>query len=535
MSYLLYDDFIKTVRDKPNNIVVEHESGECFSYKELSSMSNFIGNKILCTQSKIPFVGILSYINAYSIASVLGTLQAGFAYVPFDDQSPVKRLDKIINNLNLAIIIIDEQFIEKFNLLLINQNLKHIFVISNKNITSKQNDRNYIYLNFNKIKSKQISPVPLFNQVSDDLAYILHSSGSTGVPKGIMLTHRNARTFVDWMQKEFQVSEQDVVMSRAPLKFDLSVFDIFNTLKVGAKLICYDWGIRREGMQKHIDYVKLLEKAAATFLYTTPSTFITLMNHGRLGTNLNKLRTIMYAGEPFPITQIKKLKQLQPSTKIANIYGPTETNIVTYFWVNEISEDCQTIPLGQVVDDTEILVVQPEEQKLCQPGEIGELWCRGGTVTLGYLGDPKKTNEHLVQSPFHPYPTYFWRSGDYGYRDINGCLHYKGRRDHMIKINGYRVELGEIETALSDIELLDEFCVVTTKVDTNKKIKLSCYYSTKTKSSIAKDIFIKHLQQKIPQYMIPEDFHFKLELPKTSSGKIDRVLLSTLVNTREKQ
>lgn len=227
------------------------------------------------------------------------------------------------------------------------------------------------------MKSKQIPQLPALNQVSNDLAYVLHSSGSTGVPKGIMLTHRNARAFVDWMQKEFQVTEKDVVMSRAPLKFDLSVFDIFNTLKVGAKLVCYDWRVRREGAQKHLDYVKLIERTEATFLYTTPSTFITLMNHGQLGVNHNALRTIMYAGEPFPIPQIRQLKDLLTNTNIANIYGPTETNIITYYWINNLPDECQTIPLGKVVDDTEILIVCPEEERVCEPEELGEIWCRG--------------------------------------------------------------------------------------------------------------------------------------------------------------
>jgi non-ribosomal peptide synthetase component F len=153
----------------------------------------------------------------------------------------------------------------------------------------------------------------------------------------------------------------------------------------------------------------------------------------------------MYAGEPFPVPQLKKLMDLLPQTKFANIYGPTETNIITYYWIDPIVEGQTTIPLGEVVDDTEILVVSDDAKRVCEPNELGELWCRGGTVTLGYMGMPEKTKELLVQSPFHPYPCTFCRTGDFGFRDGKGMLHYRGRKDHMIKVKGYRIELGEIE------------------------------------------------------------------------------------------
>jgi acyl-coenzyme A synthetase/AMP-(fatty) acid ligase len=152
----------------------------------------------------------------------------------------------------------------------------------------------------------------------------------------------------------------------------------------------------------------------------------------------------MYAGEPFPTPQLRKLQTAIPKTKIANIYGPTETNIITYYWVDNIPENNEPIPLGKVVDDTEIFVVSEDAKRICETGEMGELWCRGGTVTLGYLGMEEKTNEHLVQSPFHKYPVKFWRTGDFGYRDENGCLYYRGRKDHMIKVKDLELKLEKL-------------------------------------------------------------------------------------------
>ena len=161
-----------------------------------------------------------------------------------------------------------------------------------------------------------------------------------------MLTHQNARTFVDWMQKTFKLTSEDIVISRSPLNFDLSVFDIFNTLLAGASILCFDRGKERK-INKHAAYVKLLEEQRATFLYTTPSTLICLMHNGGLGKQKNHLRTVMYAGEPFPITKLKEFSTLHPDTRLANIYGPTETNIITYFWIEKIDDEWKSVPLGK--------------------------------------------------------------------------------------------------------------------------------------------------------------------------------------------
>lgn len=533
MRYLLHDVFLESVKKYPHNIAVYHESGQKFSYDLLNNMSNHVAQVLLELKpqpiAQAPLVGVLSYVNAHSIAAVLGILKIGAAYVPLDEQSPLDRLEKIVKNSQLETLVIDAYFFAEFQTLLLHSQVRNIVVLSDEFDYSLPG-KHVVQLN---LGAQSNHPEPtLLNQVSDDLAYILHSSGSTGIPKGIMLSHRNARTFVDWMNKEFKLNAADVVMSRAPFKFDLSVFDVFNTLSVGAAVVCYDWRIPRQGSQKHIDYVQLVQRSKATFLYTTPSTLMVLVNQGRLGEEPNSLRTIMYAGEPFPIPQLKQLKAALAHTRIANIYGPTETNIITYFWIDEIKDSWQSVPLGQVVDDTEIIVVNDETGLPCQANEIGELWCRGGTVTLGYLGDADKTAQHVVQSPSHPYPARFWRTGDFGYYDADGVLHYKGRRDHMVKIKGYRIEIGEVEAAIASMAQINEFCVVAIK-DDRQQTQLQCYYSSKSAGSIPNQQFIEHLESLLPQYMIPSAFQFMYELPHTSSGKVDRVCLANHATKEE--
>ncbi|HSX33329.1 MAG TPA: amino acid adenylation domain-containing protein [Candidatus Saccharimonadales bacterium] len=523
MRYLLHDVFTDTVQKQPDSTAIYQEDGTTITYAQLNEQSNRFASYFAARKPDIrtrPYVGILSPVHMQSIAACLGILKIGGAYIPLDEYSPDERLAAIVQNTGLEVIVIDAPQYEAHKALLYEAGVEHVVILGDS--TPEPSEK---FTNLTELAKLPADEPPELNQVCDDLAYILHSSGSTGVPKGIMLSHRNARTFVDWMQKEFKLTPKDMVMSRAPFKFDLSVFDIFNTFNAGATLVCYDWNKKREGDAKHVDYVQLMERTKATVLYTTPSTFIALTNRGGLAEADLHLREIMYAGEPFPTPLLRKLQTALPNTRIANIYGPTETNIITYYWIDELPADDTAVPLGYVVEDTEIIVVNEAGDKLCEPDEMGELWCRGGTVTLGYLGLEEKTKACLVRSPFHSYPAYFWRTGDYGFRDAKGLLHYKGRKDHMVKVKGFRIELGEIESALAKMPELDEFVVVAVP-DEKYGNRLYCYYAPLAGQQVNDQGVQDFLAKKVPEYMIPYRFVQQPTLPKTSSGKIDRVQLA---------
>jgi amino acid adenylation domain-containing protein len=524
MSYLLHDVFLKTAERLPEKIAIKEEDGKTLTYKELNCLANKFAQSFLFYKTNTrdnPFIGILSSVHGHSIAAVLGALKIGCAYVPLDEHSPTERLLHILENTKLDILVIDPVWALHHHALLSYPTLKKVIFLDYNQLDIQALGN---VLPFDEVTKYPSTDHQLLNKVSDDLAYILHTSGSTGIPKGIMLTHRNARTFVDWMHKEFNLTSKDIVMSRAPFKFDLSVFDIFNTFKAGACLVCYNWNRKRAQDKKHKDYVSLMERENVTVFYTTPSTFIMLMNHGDFKTANLALNRVMYAGEPFPVPQLRRLQSFLPNARIANIYGPTETNIITYYWIEQIHEDTDSIPLGNVVEDTEIIVVSENQQKICEPYEVGELWCRGGTVTIGYFGMPEKTKECLVKSPFHAYPCLFWRTGDYGFYDDQGLLHYRGRRDHMIKVKGYRIEIGEIESALAQFEGLDEFAVIAAPHASYGNELFGFFSRLAGAAFTAQDIII-FLQKKIPPYMIPSNMVELENLPKTSSGKVDRILL----------
>ncbi|WP_213991306.1 amino acid adenylation domain-containing protein [Sodalis sp. dw_96] len=546
MSTLLHDGFHRSVDHYPNTTAIVDEYQHRTTYRLLNRKANLISAHVSNLSNtfavKNNFIGILSHVNVNGIASILGILKAKKTYVPIDPYYPAQLLIKVITNLDLDILLVDRPLLEQFQQQLPHCNLKYVLVIeadafprlytfkdgAMAELSAEAMATHASFGSFESIErlepNESLDTTVTLNQVSDDLAYILHTSGSTGVPKGIMLSHRNAMTFVDWMQKEFRLTQNDRIISRAPLKFDLSVFDIFNTLSVGATLICYDWNKRRDDSIKHRDYVTLLENEKATMLYTTPSTLLTLMEKGQFLKSKNHLRTIMYAGEPFPVPKLEKLKKRAPYIAFANIYGPTETNIITYHWVQEDDFLRDSIPLGKVVDDTEIIVVNVDTNKICDANETGELWCRGGTVTHGYINQPELTAKHYILSPFHPYPVRYWRTGDYGYLDNNGELHYKGRRDHMYKINGYRVEIGDIEAAVASLEEIHELCITISK--SGDKNGIICHFSLVENACFNDDSALARLKNLIPSYMLPNVFLEYKELPKTSSGKIDRVLLN---------
>ncbi|MGL6002931.1 MAG: AMP-binding protein [Plesiomonas sp.] len=527
MDNLLHHAFHQRVKEMPTAPALISEHGAITTYNELNRIANQFKQAISSTRASTyagqTFIGILSNVNVGSVAALLGVLKMGKSYIPIDTLYSPIQLQRIIKETKMVTLVADRVMLEKYQPYLMNCTLETMIIFDESGVpelyaleAGKMTPCSYdIHHNIDCLETK--------NQPSDSLAYILHTSGSTGTPKGIMLSHRNALTFVRWMQKEFQLTKKDKVISRAPLKFDLSVFDIFNTLSVGAAIIYFDWNRNRDKNLKHKDYVRLLEREKATLLYTTPSTLITLIEKGGLFNKKNNLRTIMYAGEPFPVAKLRKLCELTTETKIANIYGPTETNIITFHWVQECDLLNDSIPLGYEIDDTEIIIVTDNGKHICQNNEIGEIWCRGGTVTLGYLNQPDLTKECLVTSPFHPYPAQFWRTGDYGYKDTKGVIHYKGRRDHIYKINGYRIEIGEIEEVTARLPHVHESCIVINK--SGETGSIICHYSLNDGAIFNQEKVVEIMSTYLQAYKIPHHFIQHDELPKTSSGKIDRVRL----------
>jgi amino acid adenylation domain-containing protein len=516
MAYVLQQLLSKSAKNYPEKPAV-WARGKSITYRELEERSNQLAH--LLRQRGIQKgdrVGLFFPKCVESIVSMLGVLKAGGVYVPLDPQAPADRVGYIIGNCGIRILITTAE--KRKDLTDETRGLLEASVL----VEGEGNGSDRIA--WSELGQFPSDHAPQVTLVETDLAYILYTSGSTGRPKGVMLTHQNALTFVEWCAEEFQVRSEDRLSNHAPLHFDLSVFDVYNTLEAGATvyLITEDLALFPTSLANFIDTQKI------TIWYSVPSALMLLLLHGRLTPEkLKSLRVILFAGEVFPMKYLRQLAEISQESELYNLYGPTETNVCTYYKVErERLAGMERLPIGIACANTECFSVTPEG-RLAEKGEAGELYVRGPSVTYGYWADPEKTLKMVVPNHFQEnFEEKMYRTGDIVTVGDDGNYYFKGRRDSQIKSRGYRIELGEIESALLSHPGVREAAVLAVPDEIiGNRIRAV------VAPHIAGSLGVLELQQycasRVPKYMIPELVDLFDELPKTSTGKIDRVKLAS--------
>lgn len=343
------------------------------------------------------------------------------------------------------------------------------------------------------------APAPV-RGAPDDPAYILYTSGSTGEPKGVCLSHRNALAFVTWASETLGLGPRDRLSNHAPFNFDLSVFDLYAAFHAGASVHL----IPPELAYAPGQLVRFLREQRLTVWYSVPSALTLMMTRGGLFDDgpPPALRVCCYAGEPFPLPLAQQLRLQWPEVRMFNWYGPTETNVCTSYEVTAADLHRETpLPIGTMCAGAEKQLVAGETE-----GEY-EFWVSGPTVMLGYWGRPPQSG---------PYPT-----GDLVRLDAAGNLEYLGRRDHMVKIRGQRVELGEIESVLGAHPEVAEVAAVVL----GEGIRATLHAVIVGRDGGARISLLglkKWSAERLPPYMVPDAAHFVDELPRTANGKKDR-------------
>lgn len=524
MANLLHQLLTETAQRIPEREAARFE-GNSLTYGELERRTNQLARALIDFGTRRgDRVAIYMHKSLESLVAIFGILKAGAVYVPLDPNAPPARLAYILSDCGVETITtstnmlsgvkkIVEEGASPANVVLLDSGGERgheVFVGSR-------------VIDWGSVRSESPEPPTPTGTIEQDLAYILYTSGSTGQPKGVMISHRTIFAFLDWCMSEFRLTEDDRVTSHAPLHFDLSTFDVFATIRAGAAVVL----VPEKLSIFPVRLVRLLQDERITITYLVPTILSMMVNYGNLaGHDLSSLRLVLFAGEVFPIKYLRRLVDAVPGPDYYNLYGPTETNVCTFYRVQNADlepERTEPVPIGVACENMEVMVVGPDGNLVTDPDIEGELWVRGNCVAEGYWGDAEKTESVFVANPFQQhFRETVYRTGDIVKFAPDGRnLLYLGRRDHMVKSRGYRIELGEIESALYTHSHVKEVAVVAIPDDMIGN-RIRAFIVPTSANSIEASDLDKHCRRQLAQYMVPEEFAIVESLPKTSTGKVDR-------------
>jgi len=529
MAYLLQRLLTQAAARCPQRPAVASD-GCLLTYQELDRLSNKVARALLrLGVAPGDRVGILAPKSAAAVIGVYGALKAGACYVPLDPKAPAGRLSHIVRDSGTAVIVADAARTSQAAILAGSVPQSRGVVVAG--VPSRPGDQEAAVapaqgaaiVPWTAVAGESAEPLAQELSIETDLAYILYTSGSTGTPKGVRISHRNSLTFVEWAAAAAGLSEHDRVCSPAPLHFDLSVFDIFATCQAAACLAVLPGG----AATFPVSIARWLEAEQISVWYSVPSVLTLLACYGSLAQfDLSGLRTVIFAGEVFPPKHLARLMAELPHPRYLNWYGPTETNVCTAFEVPAGRADDGPAPIGKACANTEVFAVTSEGRRVCRPGEVGELYVRGPSLMRGYWGQPAKTSEALVRHPFRAeYDELVYRTGDLVTLEPTGNYAYLGRRDTMVKVRGYRVELGEIEVTLYRHPAIGE-AVVLPVPDELLGSRLRAVVTADPAGNLTHEDVLDHCRQWLPGYMVPDIIEFRETLPRTSTGKVDRAGLA---------
>ncbi|MDL2144169.1 amino acid adenylation domain-containing protein [Flavobacterium tructae] len=452
------------------------------TYKELHEQSNQLGDYLRENYAIRPndLVGVRLKRDERLLLTILGVLKSGAAYVPMDVNYPEDRIKYIVEDSNCKVVI-DENEWSKFQV---------------------------------KKQHYSIENLPKINR-AEDLAYVIYTSGTTGKPKGVLITNKNVTALLYWAKKEFNTERFDLVYAVTSHCFDLSAYEMFFTLSVGKTI---------KLLSNALEISKELKADKKVLLNTVPSSIRSLMEEDF--SSLENASIINLAGEPFPVDIAREL--LRTTAEIRNLYGPSEDTTYSTYYQLEKGKAYKTIPVGKPISNTQAYVLDKNLQ-LTPLGIVGKLYLAGEGVALGYLNKEELTAAKFIKNPFVE-GSVLYDTGDMVKWFPDGNIEFLGRKDHQVKLRGYRIELDEIENGL--LQFSEDLKQVVVAVKPFKGADtLVAYYTTV--NAISKDDLKAYLQSKLPAYMVPQYYVEVPFIPLSPNGKTDKEALPNIDETNE--
>ncbi len=495
---------------------------DSFSYAEIGGECVRLANCISETGADSErFVGVFGYKSKTAYVGIYGVLTAGKAYVPLNPRFPGERLSKIIALGELKTIILAEECVRSFNEFANEiESLKVICYLPDE--TVKKLAADFPHHEFVSIENWHGANVfPQIRVSPPHYAYLLFTSGSTGIPKGVAVTHANVCAYANYQIEHYGVSTADKMSQMPDLTFDLSIHDLFVSVLSGACLCVVP-------EKQMIAPGKFIREKEITFWTSVPSVVIFLEKFGMLKPNaFPTVRHTMFCGEALPAKSAELWQNAAPKSLVENTYGPTETTvaITNHVWNSKSSlAECRSgiVALGKIFPTQKVKLLN-EEGKAVGENEVGEIYLGGSQVAPGYFNDAEVTAEKFVK--FNDDSEVIWyKTGDLAQQDENGVLFYIGRIDEQVKIRGYRVELQEIDRVLREFAETDSAISVVKKSKTGNSSAIVCFIQGETNESLKAKIF-QGFRRSLPEYMIPSEIVFIIEMPLNQNGKIDRKML----------